>query len=121
MIKFPIFEPLLVWILSTKFLHLGDKHTSESKAHVCEKFDSFAFFANLDGHAPCSVVCIALGEPAMQSRPKSRWPRTFGLYTRAALAGLLFAVLTLPFTNFRLGARVPSCMQNLAKQFSRVR
>lgn len=48
MIKFPIFEPLLVWILSTKFL-------------------------------------------------------TFGLYTRAAVAGLLFAVLTLPFTNFRLG------------------
>eukprot|EP00435_Cladocopium_sp_Y103_P068045 s42_g30.t4 len=29
--------------------------------------------------------------------------KTCGLYTRAALAGLLFAVLTLPFTNFRLG------------------
>ena len=91
-----------------------------SRAQVCEKFDSFAFCVILDS-TPCSVVCIALVEPAMQSWPKPRWPRTFGLYTRAAVAGLLFAVLTLPFTNFRLGACVPSSPQNIAKLLSRVR
>lgn len=47
-VKFPIFEPLLVWILSTKLL-------------------------------------------------------TSSLYARAALAGLFFAMITLPFTNFRMG------------------
>lgn len=47
LIKFPIFEPLLLWLLSTKFL-------------------------------------------------------TCGIYARAALAGILFAVFTLPFTNFRM-------------------
>lgn len=47
LIKFPIFEPLLLWLLSTKFL-------------------------------------------------------TCGLFARAALAGFVFAVFTLPFTNFRM-------------------